>query len=651
MPASQLHIDGQTPLGATLVEGGATFRCWAPHARQVFVAFPPAVRSDAFDDAQLLVVDEHGVWSGFFPGIVEGDAYRFFVVGSGSQGFKRDPYARELAFDNYPNCSCIVRSPHSYPWADDDFRAPAFNELVVYQFHFGVYFAEDEQGRDIRPHRVCTFLDAVGRIEYWAKLGINAVMPLPFQEFQTENSLGYNGTDLFSPEMDYAVREPELGPYFERVNRLLGAKGKPPLSLRDLKGQVNQLKTFIDLCHLYGIAVIADVVYNHAGGHFDDQSLYFFDRQVQDDNAKSLYFTREGHAGGLVFDYEKPEVRRFLIDNALFLLGEYHIDGLRYDQVTVMDQNGGWFFCQELSRSVRAAKPTAVQIAEYWGREPWRGVSEPPDGMGFDVGYSDVLRQSVRAVIEQAARGRDAYVDLYRLRDALYYCHALPGRWRSFQCIENHDLLDYNHEDKQARIARLAGGSDARSWYARSRSRVATGLLLTAPGVPMLFMGQEFLEDKFWTDWQGRPELLLYWAGLSGADPDMADHLRFTSELLRLRHAEPALAGDGLHVFHVNPESRILAFQRWVPGAGHDIVVVVSLFESTFYGASYRLGFPAAGRWLEVFNSDVYDRFVNPNLQGNYGGVTADHHHLHGMPASAGLTIPASSILIFRRET
>jgi 1,4-alpha-glucan branching enzyme len=650
MPASQLHIDSRTPLGAMLVDGGATFRCWAPNARQVFVAFPPAVASDVPPESQLLVADEHGRWGGFFPGIVEGDAYRFFVVGTGSQGFKRDPYARELAFDNYPSCTCIVRNPDRYPWADEEFRAPPFNELVIYQFHFGVYFAEDEQGRDIRPHRVSKFLDAVGRIEYWAELGVNAVMPLPFQEFQTENSLGYNGTDLFSPEMDYAVRENELGPYCERVNRLLRAKGKPPLSAVQLKGQVNQLKTFIDLCHLYGIAVIADVVYNHAGGDFDDQSLYFFDRQLQDDNAKSLYFTREGHAGGLVFDYEKPEVRQFLIDNALSLLREYHLDGLRYDQVTVMDEHGGWFFCQDLTRAVRAAKPSAVQIAEYWGQEPWRAVSEPPAGMDFDVAYSDVLRQSIRAVIEQAARGADADVDLHRLQGALEFCLVLPGRFRTLQCIENHDLLDYNHEDKQARIARLAGGSDARSWYARSRSRVATGLLLTAPGVPLLFMGQEFLEDKFWTDWQGRPELLLWWAGLEGADRDMADHFRFTRDLIHLRRSEPALGADGLHVFHVNRASRVLAFQRWVPGAGHDVVVVVSLGERTFYEGSYRLGFPGAGRWREVFNSDVYDRFVNPHLQGNFGSVTAVPHPLHGLPASAGLTLPANSILVFARE-
>jgi 1,4-alpha-glucan branching enzyme len=648
LPAAQSHIDDTTPLGATLWPDGATFRCWAPNALSVYLA----LGHDAFEksESQLLLRNDEGIWSGFFAGVRSGDLYRFYVVGTGSEGFKRDPRARELAMHGYPSCGCIVRSADDYPWSAPEFRTPELDQLIVYQFHFGVYFAEDEMGRDIRPHRVCKFLDAVDRIQYWADLGVTAVMPLPFQEFQTENSLGYNGTDLFSPEMDYAVPEAALGPYCERVNRLLAAKGKLPLSEADLSGQVNQLKTFVDLCHLYGIAVLADVVYNHAGGDFDDQSLYFFDRQAPGDNARSLYFTREGHAGGLIFDYTKPEVRRLLTDNALSLLEEYRIDGLRYDQVTVMDEHGGWQFCQEQSDRVRQAHPRAAQIAEYWGNEPWRGVAHPPAGMGFDIGYSDVLRQSIRRAIGQAAHGAEADVDLDQLGHALSFTHKLPGRWTTFQCVENHDLLDVNHEDKQPRIARLADSSNPRSWYARSRARVASGLLLTAPGVPMLFMGQEFLEDKYWTDWQGRPELLLWWAGLEGADKHMADHRHFMRELIALRRRLPGLCSDGLNVFHVHNDNRILAFQRWVPGAGHDVVVVVSLNEATFYDGSYVLGFPADGYWREVFNSDVYDCFVNPQVQGNFGGIWAREEPRHGLPASAGITIPASSVLVFARE-
>ena len=217
MPASQQHINSNTPLGANLVNGGATFRTWAPTAQEVYVALnDPGTTTPIIwqkNPADLLVKDAGGYWGGFFPGVTRGVEYRFYVVGTGTEGFKRDPYARELRMGGYPDCNCIVRDPTSYDWHDQNFRPPAFNDLIVYQFHFGVFYAKDDQGRDIRPHRVCKFLDVVDRIEYLADLGVNAIMPLPFQEYQTENSLGYNGTDLFSPEMDYAVRASDLEPY------------------------------------------------------------------------------------------------------------------------------------------------------------------------------------------------------------------------------------------------------------------------------------------------------------------------------------------------------------------------------------------------------------------------------------------------------
>ena len=263
------------------------------------------------------------------------------------------------------------------------------------------------------------------RIEYFADLGVNAVMPLPFQEYQGENSLGYNGTDLFSPEMDYAVRG-RAPPYLARVNRLLAAKGFAPLAAAQLTGQINQFKAFIDLCHLYGIAVITDVVYNHAGGGFDDQSMWFFDRQPRTTDNNSLYFTDQDHAGGRVFAFWKQEVRQFLIDNGKSLLQEYHVDGLRYDQVTVIDENGGWYFAQDLTNTLRYVKPAAVQIAEYWGNERWKGIATPPHGMGFDIGYSDALRDTLREVIAATTGGRDARVESRpAARGALPH---LPGR-------------------------------------------------------------------------------------------------------------------------------------------------------------------------------------------------------------------------------
>ncbi|HMJ90518.1 MAG TPA: alpha amylase C-terminal domain-containing protein, partial [Candidatus Acidoferrum sp.] len=282
----------------------------------------------------------------------------------------------------------------------------------------------------------------------------------------------------------------------------------------------------------------------------------------------------------------------------------------------------------------------------------WKGVAIPPYGMGFDVGYSDVLRDNLREAIAQTTGGRDARVDLDKVRDALHMTYKDPGRWTVFQCIENHDLLDDNHtgRDRQPRIAALADPTNSRSWHARSRSKVATGLVLTAPGVPMIFMGQEFLEDKYWTDYPKRPELLIWWEGLEGKDKAMSDQHRFTRDLMWLRRKHPALRGDGLNVFHVHNDNRVIAFHRWVPGAGRDLIVVASLNENTFYNQSYRIGFPGGGYWHEVFNSDIHDDWFNPNSQGNPGGITADGPWWDGLPTSAEITLPANSLLVFARD-
>jgi 1,4-alpha-glucan branching enzyme len=335
------------------------------------------------------------------------------------------------------------------------------------------------------------------------------------------------------------------------------------------------------------------------------------------------------------------------------LFEEYHLDGLRYDQVTVIDEHGGWSFCQDLTGTLRFVKGGAVQIAEYWGAERWKGVAQPPAGMGFDVGYSDTLRDKLRAAIAHTTGGRDAHLDLDAVRDALYLSYRDGDRWTVFQCIENHDLIDDNHtgNDRQPRVARLADPSDPRSWYARSRAKVATGLLLASPGVPMIFMGQEFLEDKQWTDWPGKPELLIWWEGLEGKDKAMSDQHRFTRDMIWLRRKHPALRGEGLNVFHVYNDNRVIAFHRWLPGIGRDVIVVASLNENTFYNYSYRIGFPAGGHWQEVFNSDIYDEFFNPNAQGNPGGIAADGLSCDGLPTSAGITLPANSILVFARDT
>jgi 1,4-alpha-glucan branching enzyme len=661
--ASQQNISTNTPMGADLVNGGATFRVWAPNAQAVYVVLhdfdQTAPGHWTPNDGDLLVRDPSGYWAGFFPGMTDGASYRFWTVGPSGQGFKRDPRAVELESKGWPNLNCIVRGPSSYPWHDAGFRPPAFNDLVVYQFHIGVYYAVDDKGNDVRMDRVCKFLDVLDRLDHLVALGVNAVEPLPVVEWQGEFSRGYNSSDFFSPEMDYTVEPAEVkSTYLPRINALLKAKGLPGLTVADLSSQINQLKAMIDLFHVYGIAVIVDVVYNHAGP-LDDQSMRFIDRPANHEwwDPDAYFIGGAGWAGGRIFDYASNEVRNFLIDNAKFFLDEYHADGIRYDEVSVIRNNNGTAFCRALTDTLHFYRRDAINIAEYWNWDRAVSITPTPDGMGFDTTWHDGLRESVRGALAAASGGSSASIDLDAVRNALYKPPGFSASWRAVTHLENHDLVDGdrpNPADTKPRVPALANPLNHRDWYCRSRSRVATALLMTAPGVPMIFMGEEFLEDKPWNNNPDRTEMMIYWDGLKpGVDKVMQDFLQFSRELIALRRRHPALRAEGLDAYYTHNANRVLAFHRWVEGVGRDVIVVASLSESTYWG--YQLPFPVGGYWNEVFNSDSYDSLpaaggYNPSAAGNTWGVTSDGPPLAGFPNSANLVIPANGLLVLARD-
>jgi 1,4-alpha-glucan branching enzyme len=683
---SQANCTAGTAMGATLVAGGgATFRAWAPRATAIYVngVFGGVSRMGQTPDL-LMAKDTDGYRSGFVAEAAEGDTYGFFVVGAGSSGYKRDPYAREFQDDPaepFPVCLAVIREASAYPWHDAGFRAPEFSDMVVYQLHIGTY-APGGAGA------TGTYLDVIEKVEYLAALGVNVVQPLPVYEEEDSPSqgypgLGYQGADLFSPALDYAVYDASvLAEHLATINRLLAAKGFAPMSVEDITPGYAQMKCMVDLLHVYGIAGMFDVVYNHAGGwgqtyevpatvdpsgvlHGDDCSLYFWDRAStagpdgQYDNNQSLYFTDQGFVGGLSFALWNADVRGFLLNNALFHVRELHADGFRYDEISVLLQlnnTSGWEFCEELTGAVRAANPRVLQNAEYWPGEfgapaPLMVTDVASCGLGFDAVQHDGLRDAIRSAVGQAALGQGATVEMSGIAMALWptnFAHS----WQTVPCVENHDIVKVG---EQPRIPALADGANHRSWYARSRSRVATALLLTAPGIPQLFMGQEFLEDKQWCSDPRIPDLnhLIWWGGLAAGangktvDPAMGDHLRFTQDAVRLRCEQPALRAEGLNVFFVSDADRVIAFQRWVEGVGQDCVVVATLNESTWWG--YQVGFPSAGRWVEVFNSDVYDNWVNPEVAGNDGGVEAEWVPVQGMAASANVVIPANGVVVFAK--
>jgi 1,4-alpha-glucan branching enzyme len=627
----------KAPMGGTLVPGGATFRVWAPRAKAVHVSGD--FNGWTEDASSGLAQIGGGHWASFVPGLKDGDQYLFYVNGTGSSGYKRDPRARLLTLQPaFPLAHCVLRDPGGFPWHRARFVPPPFNDLIIYQLHVGTYVIAPDNPDG-------TFFDVIQQVPYLASLGVNAIELLPIQEFPTTFSLGYNGTELYSPENQYAVAdENKLQGYVELTNTILRNAGEIPYASVDvLRNGDDQLRALIDVCHVHGIAVIFDVVYNHAGGGFDEASMWFFDRMPEGNNNDSLYFTDQGWAGGLVFAYWNDAVKQFLIDNARFLYEEYRIDGLRFDEVSVMDRFGGWATCQDLTDTLRADKPEAVQIAEYWPVNAWVVKDRRDGGAGFDATWTDGLRDSVRAAIASTSVGATAQVSMSAVADAIAGA-GLRNRWRAVQAVENHDIV---YTGRSPRIAKLSDGSNPRSWYARSRSRVAMGLVLTSSGIPFVFMGQEILEDKPWSDTPDTATMI-WWDGLHGGDKSMGDFLRFTRELIGVRRNYPALRGEGCAIIHVHDENRVLAFQRWVEGVGNDVLVVCSLNENTWY--DYSIGFPQPGRWLEIFNSDVYDNWVNPAVAGNGGEVEASGPPMHGLAHSAALTIPANGFVIFARS-
>ena len=653
MPVTDRFVDKTTPFGATPHPDGATLRVWAPNARGVYAVtggdlaklrassdWRPAVPN------RLLALGD-GTWAGFVPGLADGAEYMFWVDGQGNQGAKRDPYARELTLQPpFPKSGCVVRDPGAYPWRAHDWQPPAFRDLVIYQLHIGTWYAVDAAGNDARGSRPGTFLDVAARLSYLRELGINAIQLLPVQEYPTQFSLGYNGVDYFSPENDYVLAQgAEFDRHLAQVNRLFAGFDQPGLTAGQLQPGANQLKCLVDLAHLHGIAVILDLVYNHAGGGFDDSSLWFFDRQPSGNLNHSLYFTDHGWAGGEVFAYWNEGVRRFLIDNAEFFLREYRTDGIRYDEVRVIENEGGRALCQDITASVRDANPAAIQIAEYWNPDRPSAVAPAPGGLGFDAELGDGLRDALRSLLGQASGGEEAVLDLNPIAAELQDRHGIPDAWRLVQCLENQDLTYAGH-DGASRIPTLADAADPSSWYARSRSRVVTTLLLTAPGIPMLFMGQEILEDKPWSDDRNNPATFIWWDGVD-EEPAMRDFLRFTSDLLHLRHDQPALRGESVRVPHVNSFERVIVVHRWIEDEGSDVVIVASLDEQPKH--RYQIGLPVSGIWREVFNSDAYDGFPNPGTVGNGGQVATQGGPLDGFAQSAWITIPATGALVFVR--
>jgi 1,4-alpha-glucan branching enzyme len=545
-------------MGALPYPGGVTFRVWAPNADSVAV-------HGSFDDwaaggEPLAREGDSGHWSVDVRGATPGDEYRFLLCRAGEERSRLDPRARALT-SSVGNA--VVTDPASFDWGDGTFATPAWNDLVIYELHVGTFAA----GMHGQPG---TLAGVRRRLAYLRDLGVGAIQLMPPWEFAGDRSWGYNPAFPFAVESSY--------------------------------GGLDDLKALVRAAHEAGIAVLLDVVYNHLGP--SDLDLWQFDGWSENDKGGIYFYQDERSAtpwGDTRPDYGRPEVRAFIRDNAMTWLDEMRADGLRWDAtawISSIEGGGhgapdaipeGWSLMAEINHEAAERFPGRLMIAEDLRADPAVTRSAEEGGAGFGAQWDGGFVHRVRAAL---IAPDDAGRDLEAVAAALEVDPA--DAFKRVIYTESHD----EDANGKARVPEEIWPGYADSWPSRKRAALGAALVLTAPGIPMLFQGQELVEGKWFTDeepldWSRRHRF----AGL----------LQLHRDLIRLRRngddTTRGLRGPHVAVHHRDTETGVLAYHRRLDGGPRDdVLVAVNL--SAEPRPDVRIGVPRGGRWCVRFNSD-----------------------------------------------
>lgn len=549
-------------MGSISYAAGTAFRVWAPHADAVGV-------TGDFDDwggaKHALTHEDGGYWYGEVPGATPGQEYQFVLTLGEETAYRIDPYAR--AVTNSIGNGIIV-DPTAFDWADDTFRCPPHEDLVIYETHIGSFVGSEAKVGDLEG--------LTGKLDYLQTLGINAIELMPLMEFAGDYSWGYNPAHVFAVESSY--------------------------------GGPEALRAFVKEAHAHGIAVIIDVVYNHFGP--SDLGLWQFDGW--NDNGKGgIYFYNDWRSatpwGDTRPDYGREEVRRYIRDNALMWLREFHADGLRLDMTPYMrsvDGSGweideGWSLMRWVAESVREERPDAIVIAEDLHGE-MAVTSTGPGGAAMHAQWDNQFVHPVREVL---TADDDAHRSMAAVASAVtaHYHHAFDR----VIYTESHDEV----ANGKARVPSEVATHNADGWAAQKLATLGAALTLTSPGIPMLFQGQEFLEDEWFRD-----SVPLDWQRAE----QFRDIVRMFRNLIWLRRDlggdSGALRGQHVNLLDVDEDRKTVVFHRRDDRGGH--AVVAANFSA--HPVSGNIGMPGGpgATWRVRFNSDA----------STYSALFGDHH-------------------------
>ena len=555
---------------------GTYFSVWAPTAQDVFVG-GDFNEWDKTAHRLYKRLDESGIWEGFVPKVGKGAIYKYFITSwDGKLLEKGDPFANR--WEHPPQTASVVWDM-DYTWKDKAWlkKRPKLNALdqpmSVYELHLGSW-----QRDPSKPDRILTYKEVANSlVPYVLEMGFTHVELMPIMEYPYFPSWGYQITGYFAASSRH--------------------------------GTPQELMYLIEKLHQNDIAVILDWVPSHFPG--DAHGLYNFD-------GTHLYEHADMRKGfhpdwkSYIFNYDRNEVRSFLISNAMYWMDQFHADGLRVDAVASMlyydfsrkggeaatneyggsENLGAIQFLKDLNESIYTNFQGVQTIAEESSTYP--GVTHPVSegGLGFGMKWmmgwmNDTLKYFKTDPI-----------------DRKYHHHQLT--FSTTYAFSEKFMLPFSHDEvvhgKSSMIYKMPGDE----WRKHANLRLLYAYMFTQPGTKLLFMGNEFAQNGEWNFTKSLDWDLLQYASHRGMQT-------FVKSLNKLYRSEPALyefnfSGEGFEWLSADDASHsIYVYIRKGHKAKDTLIVILNM--TPVYRENYRIGLPFKASWKEIFNSDAGEFF------------------------------------------
>jgi 1,4-alpha-glucan branching enzyme len=613
------HFRLYEKLGAHVVEddkgSGTVFGVWAPNAAKVSVIGD----FNGWDKNShpLRPRGQSGIWEGFIPAIGRSMPYKYFIQSHLGQREleKADPFA--IHGEVAPKTASVVWNL-DYEWGDLEWMRTRERTqqpsapMSIYEVHLGSWMRVPGES-----HRSLSYREMAQKLtEYTRAMGYTHVEFMPVMEHPFFGSWGYQSLGYFSPTSRY--------------------------------GTPQDFMHLIDTLHQSGIGVILDWVPSHfpvdAHGIGDFDGTHLFEHA---DPRKGIHPDWQSY----IFNYERNEVRSFLISSALFWLDKYHVDGFRVDAVASMlyldysrsagewvpnefggnENLGAISFLRRFNEETHQNYPGTVTIAEE--STAWPMVSRPVflGGLGFDMKWDMGWMHDTLA---------------YFSKDPIYRSyHHDKLTFRMIYAFQENYVLPLSHDEVVHGKGSLLGKMPGDDWQKFANLRLLFGYMYAQPGKKLLFMGGEFGQ---WAEWAH--DRSLDWHLL---DQPMHDGLRrWIGDLNRIYRTEAAMhagdfSSDGFRWIDCN-DTRHSAISLIRQGR-RDTERVIAVFNFTPEPRhNYRIGVPRRGAWRELLNSDARD--YGGSGQGNMGALETAPIPYHGLPCSLNLTLPPLAAVFFKPD-